>query len=128
MVAHSFLDQPANLRYRTNLFAIGLVIRLPLVLSKLNLKCDNRRFSCSTNRHLCPTELLSLIMGLLYSPPVFALVWQCFYLSLVPTFTGASAAVASIWHQRHLAVILHTDQTFFYCINQFVKCQDWILE
>ena len=66
--------------------------------------------------------------GSLYSPPVFALVWQCFYLSLVPTFTGASAAVASIWHQRHLAVILHTDQTFFYCINQFVKCQDWILE
>ena len=38
LVAHMFLDQPANLRYRTDLFGIGLGIRLALVLSKFNVK------------------------------------------------------------------------------------------
>ena len=50
MVAHMFLDQPANLRYRTDLFGIGLGIRLALVLSKLNVKCYKRRFSCWSKR------------------------------------------------------------------------------
>ena len=77
MVAHMFLDQPANLRYRTNLFAIGLVIRLPLVLSKLNVKCDNRRFSCSTKRHLCPTRLLSLNGSFIQPTCVCAIVFLC---------------------------------------------------
>ena len=31
MVAHMFLDQPTNLRYRTDLFGIGLGIQLALV-------------------------------------------------------------------------------------------------
>ena len=92
MVAHRFLDQPANLRYRTIFFvAIGLVIRLALVLSKLNVKCDNRRFSCSTNGQLCldSTKLLSMLMAL-YSTHLC--LHMCFYVALVPLFTGASAA------------------------------------
>ena len=90
MVAHSFLDQPANLRYRTNLFAIGLGIRLPLVLSKLNVKYDNRRFSCSSKREAPVSNKAIVFKWVFYTAHVC--LHLCFYLSLVPLFTGASAA------------------------------------
>ena len=48
MVVHMFLDQPTNLRYRIDLF--GLCIQLALVLSRLDVKWCNFRFSCWTKR------------------------------------------------------------------------------
>ena len=90
MVAHSFWEQPANLRYRTNLFGIGLLIRLPLVLSKLNVKYDNRRFSCSSKREAPVPNKAIVFKWVFYTAHVC--LHLCFYLSLVPLFTGASAA------------------------------------
>ena len=67
LVAHRFCDQPANLRYRTIFFvAIGLVIRRALVLSKLNLKCDNRRVFMLDQQAPVPrlNKAIVLLMGL----------------------------------------------------------------
>ena len=73
-------------------------------------------------------KAIVLLMGLYTAHLCLHLCASAFIYPLSLHSQGGSAAVASIWHQRHLAVILHIDQTFFYCINQFVKCQDWILE
>ena len=77
LVAHRFCDQPANLRYRTIFFvAIGLVIRLALVLSKLNVKYDNRRFSCSSKREApVSNKAIVYVNGPLFNPRVLALVF-----------------------------------------------------
>ena len=66
-----FLDQPANLRYRTDLFGIGLGIRLALVLSKLNVRCYKLRFSsCWTKREACVSNKAIVFKCVFYTAHV----------------------------------------------------------